>query len=162
MPTAPQRKPGGFNYPENLEQAKGGSHETAHRLYGAGVDAGFKGQPKIIAPWQSAGRTKSDPRGYDPQLVQNALKDPSAHMAEIDPRHLHATQPWVTRGGVDYYSGQEYRETGRTFADQHQAGNRYPVVYQDRRGQNRLLSGHHRATAALLHGRQFQGIFIQE
>jgi hypothetical protein len=117
MPTAPQRKPGGFDYPEDLASAKGGSHETVHRLYGAGVDAAFKGAPKVVTPWQSAGRQKSGP-GYDPQLVHNALKDPSAHMREIDPRHLHATQPMVTRQGVDYYSGSEYRETGRTFADQ--------------------------------------------
>lgn len=161
MPTAPQRQPEGFQYPENLERARGGSHETAHRLFGAGVEGGFKGAPKIIAPWPSAGRTKSDPKGYDPQLVHNALKDPSAHMMEMDPRHLHATQPWVTRGGVDYYSGNKYRETGQTFADMHQEANRYPIVYQ-RGGRNSLLTGHHRATAALLHGRQFQGLFIQE
>jgi hypothetical protein len=161
MPTAPQRKPGGFDYPEDLAAAKGGGQETAHRLYGAGAEAMFKGAPKTITPWQSAGRPKSGP-GYDPQLVHNALKDPSSHMMEIDPRHLHATQPGVTRAGVDYYSGSEYRETGRTFADQHQAFNRYPIVYQDRQGRNKVLSGHHRATAALLHGRQFHGIFIQE
>ena len=160
MPRAPQRIEGGFPYPENLEQARGSSHETAHRLYGQGVDPAFKGAPKIGTPWPKAGRLKTDP-GYDPQLVHNALKDPSAHMMEMDPRHLHSTQPWVTKPGVDYYSGSEYRETGRTFADQHQAANQYPIVYQ-RGGQNKLLTGHHRATAALLHGEQFHGIFIQE
>ena len=160
MPTAPQRQPSGFQYPEHLEQAKGGSHESVHRLYGQGVDAAFQGHSKIISPWPSAGRTKTD-KGYDPQLVHNALKDPSAHMMDMDPRHLHATQPWVTRGGTDYYSGQQYHETGRTFADQHKAENQFPIVYQ-RGGQNKILTGHHRATAALLHGRQFKGIFIQE
>lgn len=160
MPTAPQRQPGGFNYPEGLDQARGGSHETAHRLWGQGVDAAFKGAPKIIAPWPTASRSKTN-KGFDSQLVDNALKDPSAHMMDMDPRHLHASQGWVTKPGVDYYSGTKYQETGRTFADQHQASNQYPIVYQ-RGGQNRILTGHHRATAALLHGTQFKGIFIQE
>jgi hypothetical protein len=161
MPTAPQRQPGGFNYPEGLDQAKGGGHEITHRLYGGGVENAFKGAPKIIAPWPTASRSKSNPKGYDPQLVDNALKNPSAHMMEMDPRHLHAAQPWVTKSGVDYYSGTKYQETGKTFADQQQPANQYPIVYQ-RAGQNRILTGHHRATAALLHGRQFQGLFIQE
>jgi hypothetical protein len=160
MPKAPQRTEGGYPYPEGLEQARGTAHEGVHKLYGQGVEAAFHGAPKITTPWPSAGRTKTDP-GYDPQRVQAALKDPSAHMMEMDPRHLHANQPGVTRAGVDYYSGSEYRETGRTFADQQQAGNQYPIVYQ-RGGRNRILSGHHRATAALLRGEQFHGLFIQE
>jgi hypothetical protein len=82
-------------------------------------------------------------------------------MRELDPRDLHATQGTVTRPGVNYYMGNEYQETGRTYADMHQAGNRYPVVYT-RGGQNKLLSGHHRATAALLRGEQFRAIHIEE
>ena len=159
MPTPPQRQV----YPQNLDEARGTKHELVHRLHGSGnTDALFKGAPKTVAPWPSAGRTKANPRGYDPNLVQAALKAPEHHMTEMDPRHLHATQPWVTKAGVDYYMTSEYHETGKTFADQGDAGNRYPVVYQDTQGRNRLLSGHHRATAALHMGTQFNALLVQE
>ena len=82
-------------------------------------------------------------------------------MREVDPRHLHSTQTNITLPGVNYYMGDEYRQTGRTFADMDKAGNRFPVVYT-REGQNKLLSGHHRATAALLRGEQFRAIHIEE
>lgn len=159
MPTGPQR----FAYPADAEAAKGTGFEQVHRLHGAGdTDALFKGAPKTVAPWPSAGRSKSNPRGYDPNLVQAALKAPEQHMTDLDPRNLHATQGWVTRPGVEYYKTSEYRETGRTFADQNQAGNRYPVVYRDSQGRNKLLSGHHRASAALLRGDQFRALLVEE
>ena len=158
MPTGPQRSP----YPEP-GAAQGTAFEGAHRLHGAGdTDALFKGAPKVPTAWPSAGKTKANPRGYDPNLVQAALKAPEQHMQAMDPRHLHATQPWVTRAGVEYYQGSEYRETGRTFADMSEAGNRYPVVYRDTQGRNKLLSGHHRATAALLRGEQFHALLVEE
>jgi hypothetical protein len=64
----------------------------------------------------------------------------------------------VTRSGVEYYSGQEYDRTGETFADNEKAGNRFPVVYSRNDGTNIILSGHHRATAALLQGRPLRAI----
>ena len=159
MPTGPQR----FQYPEDLEQAKGGAFELVHRLHGSGdADILFKGHDKTMTAWPSAGRTKANPRGYDPNLVHAALKAPEQHMTEMDPRDLHATQPWVTRAGVNYYMGNEYRETGRTFADMADAGNRFPVVYRDQQGRNKLLSGHHRATAALTLGTQFHALLVEE
>ena len=159
MPNAPQRGV----YPKSGDEIKGSQWEQAHRLYGSGdVDALFKGAPKVPAPWPTAGRTKSNPRGYDPDRVQAAVRNPHEHIRDVDPRNLHSTQPWVTREGASYYMGDEYRKTGQTFRDMDQAGNRFPVVYTDRRGQNRLLSGHHRATAALLHGGQFRAIHIEE
>jgi hypothetical protein len=159
MPTPPQRNP----YPENLEAAKGGAFEQVHRLHGSGdPNLLFKGAPKTLTPWPSAGKTKAQPRGYDQNLVNVALKAPEQHMTEMDPRHLHATQPWVTKEGVDYYMTDEYKKTGRTFADQGNAGNRFPVVYRDTQGRNKLLSGHHRATAALHMGGQFHALLVQE
>ena len=141
----------------------GSQWATAHRVYGSGdVDTLFKGAPKTIAPWPTAGRTKADPRGYDPGRVQAAVQSPEKHLRDMDPRNLHATQPWVTREGASYYSTDEYRRTGQTFRDMDQAGNRFPVVYTDTRGRNKLLSGHHRATAALIHGTQFRAIHIEE
>jgi hypothetical protein len=141
----------------------GSQFELVHRLHGSGdPETLFKGHPKTMTPWPTAGRSKSNPRGYDPSRVEAALRNPSAHMREMDPRELHATQPWVTREGVDYYSTPEYRRTGRTFRDMDQAGNRFPVVYTDTQGRNKVISGHHRATAALIHGEQFRAIHIEE
>jgi hypothetical protein len=160
MPTGPQR----FQYPKSLDEGGRGSQwEQALRLHGAGSsDALFKGATKVIAPWPTAGRTKLNPKGYDQSRVDAALRNPSLQPKEMDPTALHATQPWVTASGVSYYMGDEYRKTGRTFADQHQIGNRFPVVYTDTQGRNKLLSGHHRATAALLRGEQFRAIHIEE
>lgn len=159
MPTGPQRTP----YPKTPEEAKGTSWEGAHRLYGAGsADALFKGAPKVVAPWPAAGRQKSNPKGYNQGLVDSALANPAPHVTQMDPRHLHATQPWVTSEATHYYMGDKYRETGTTFADQHQAGNKQPVVYTDAQGRNKILSGHHRATSALLRGEQFHAINVRE
>ncbi len=158
MPGDPQPSP----YPKP-EEAGNSPWRTAHAIHGAG-DAGayFKGAPKAPAPWPSAGRTKSNPRGYDPALVEKALGNPAPHMREMDPRNLHAGQPWVTSEGVHHYMGTDYERTGRTFADQHEAGNRFPVVYTDTQGRNKILSGHHRATAALLQGKQLRAINVRE
>jgi hypothetical protein len=144
----------------------------AGRLYGAkDIEALFPGGREIAStPWGMAGRRK-DRRDYDEDLVHDALARPADDLADIDPRHLRATQPMVTRGGVEYYMGDEYNRTGRTFADQGDVGNVFPVVYS-RRNEYRvadwqpeeehlLLSGHHRATAALLQGRQFQARHIR-
>jgi hypothetical protein len=127
-----------------------------------------EGAPSAAAPWPIAARRK-DRQDYDPELVREALHQP-AELAEIDPRHLRATQPRVTRGGVDYYLGDTYNQTGETYADQGNVGNAFPVVYS-RRNEYRqadwqpeyehlLLSGHHRGSAALLQGRQFQARHI--
>jgi hypothetical protein len=159
MPVGPQR----FRYPQTPEEARGTPFERVHRAYGAGdPSAVFGTHPKSPPPWPAAGRTRDNPLGYDPNLVQAALKAPEQHMEGVDPRHLHSTQPWVTRAGVDYYQTPEYRETGRTFADIHQASNRHPIVYRDSQGRNKILTGHHRATAALLSGELFHGLLVEE
>lgn len=159
MPNEPQRSP----YPKSSDEVKGSQWEMAHRVHGSGdVGAIFGGKPTALTPWPSAGRTKSNPRGYDPARVEAAMANPGQHLRDMDPRNLHATQSHVTQEGVNYYMGDTYRQTGQTFRDMDQAGNRHPVVYTDRRGQNRLLSGHHRATAALLHGGQFRALHVEE
>lgn len=159
MPTGPQRQP----YPKTPEEARGTSWEGVHRLHGTGdADALFKGAPKVMTPWPKAGSTKANPKGFDQSRVDSAVSNPSEHLRQMDPRSLHATQPWVTHGGTSYYMSDEYRKSGRTFADQNQAGNQFPVVYTDTQGRNKLLSGHHRATAALLRGEQFQALHVTE
>lgn len=37
-------------------------------------------------------------------------------LLEVDPRELSATQPLVTRAGVEHYMGEVYPRTGRTYA----------------------------------------------
>jgi hypothetical protein len=83
-------------------------------------------------------------------------------MRDLDPRNLHASQPWVTQEGTSYYMGDTYRKTGQTFRNMDQPGNRFPVVYTDTQGRNQIISGHHRATADLLNGRQLRAIHIEE
>lgn len=62
--------------------------------------------------------------------------------------------PVSPRSGVSYYLGNHLRRTGRTFADQDNAGNQYPFVYSRTCPTGRLdeilLAGHHQAAAALL------------
>ncbi|MEI6403503.1 MAG: hypothetical protein WCP59_15095 [Actinomycetota bacterium] len=80
------------------------------------------------------------------------LSEPPA-LAEVDPRELWATQPWVVRHHVAYYLTGEWERTGRTSADQHAIANRYPLVLAAPRGRLTILTGHHRSLAALIEGR---------
>lgn len=116
-------------------------------------------------PWGQAGRRK-DRQDYDPDLVQGAISSPTTDVTDIDPRHLRATQPMVTRGGVQHYmESDDWQQGGQTYADQNNPGNRVPVVYSRQNEfrtedwqpeyEHLLLSGHHRAGAALLQGKQF-------
>jgi hypothetical protein len=112
---------------------------------------------RAAVPWPAAGRRKSV-KDYDKGLVNHVLTHPEEHqMVHVDPTdpNLRATQPEVTRAGVQHYMGSDYARTGQTFADQHNLENEHPVVYDREDGQRLLLSGHHRAAAALLQGKQF-------
>ena len=97
---------------------------------------------------------------YKKDLVTSRLAcHPSARELErIDPRLLLATQPGLQRPAIEYYLGDKYRTLGRPFAEPHNPGNKYPVIYRYRRPhdgetQMMILAGHHRSTAALLQGR---------
>lgn len=109
-----------------------------------------------VVPWPTATASKKKPL-YDKNVVTGALSQPKSEkdVRPQDPRQLHATQTGLTRGGVEYYMGDEYSKTGRTYADQDNLGNTRPVVYHKSDGRSLLLSGHHRAGAALLQGGQF-------
>lgn len=115
------------------------------------------------APWPTSSKQKkkwTDESGsalYDKDAVRDAILQPKSEkdVRPQDPRQIHATQSGLTRGGVNYYMGDEYSNTGRTYADQNDLGNTRPVVYHKSDGRSLLLSGHHRAGAALLQGEQF-------
>lgn len=130
--------------------------------FGKGLDAIFAegGVGVTTVPFRSASRTKGAPL-YDKAVVAEALARPP-QLSAFDPRTLHATQPGVTREGVDYYMNDPtYQSVGETFADRDQPGNQYPVIYRNpANGQHIILSGHHRATAALLSGRPLEGILV--
>lgn len=118
--------------------------------YGKGVDALFKGAPVVPAPFPRAGRRK-DVSDYDPDIVGKAIREGKTQ--EVDPRTLSASQPSVTLEGVRHYA----EERPGHFADGHKYGNEDPVVYQ-RDDTNVLLSGTHRATAALVKGKPLHAI----
>lgn len=112
-----------------------------------------EGKPSTITPWGSTTRSKVR-QDYEKDKVESALKD--RQLSDIDPRNLKSTQPFITRAGVSHYM----QPGAPVYRDSHQAGNKDPVVYK--RGEEHiLLSGHHRAAAALLQGRQFKGILVE-
>lgn len=77
----------------------------------------------------------------------------SAPVAGRDrPRELVASQTWVIRHHAAYYRTQIWEKTCTTSADMTSAVNRYPVI-SDAAGQKRIVTGHHRALAALIEGR---------
>jgi hypothetical protein len=142
-------------------QAKPGDLESkAAELYGAGdTDSLFNGAIETTVPFRAASRRKDEDL-FDRGVVVDALSG-RTRLREIDPRVLHATQRGVTRQGVDYYMGDEYNLTGQTYADPDDIGNANPIVYRNpKTDQWMILSGHHRAAAALLKGEPLEAIVI--
>lgn len=137
------------HFAADVVKTSGSVHEERHaRAWGSNDrDTLFPdGAPKTSAPWPAMGRRK-DVKDYDHEAVREMLKNPP-ELTPVDPRTLHATQPSITRHGVGHYlSGAE-----GTFADHGNPGNEHPVVYHREDGQSLLLSGHHRAAAAMLKG----------
>jgi hypothetical protein len=138
------------------------------RYHGKGLESLFPegSAPKTTIPFPAANRRKDRP-GWDIDTVHQALREPR-QTSHIDPRELHASQPMVTRPGVSHYMNGEYERSGRTYADQGDPGNARPIVYSRPRHpegpetdrEHVLLSGHHRATAALLKGEQLEHIAV--
>lgn len=136
-------------------------YERVAALFGSNDKAAlFKGAPKTLTPWPSAGRQKKGPT-WKPDLIRDELsKPPELH--NVDPRALHATQPSVLSEHVGHYMGDDYEKTGRTAADQHDVGNKYPVVYAHPSGRWDIISGHHRATVALLKGEALRARVVRD
>ena len=122
------------------------------RAWGGGdLGAVFGETPVSPTPWGWASRRRSH-ADYDTVLVRQLLAGPPV-LVDVDPRGLRATQPSVTRPGVSYYLTPRYERTGRTYADYDRASNRFPVVYRREDGERLIISGHHRAAAALIQGK---------
>jgi len=127
-------------------------HESCAPWWGAGsVDERFGRQVKVTLPWPVAGRPKSLVHGVH-TLTETQVASP-VWLAEVDPRTLWASQPWIVREHVAYYLTGEWERTGVTSADRHLLGNRWPAIVVDHLGRPVIRAGHHRATAALLRGR---------
>jgi hypothetical protein len=154
-----------FAYPDSpndprVDQYTRDQFATAHRVYGSNdARALFGDHDRVEAPWPRAPRSKKGP-AFDQSKVDAALSAPPK-LSDVDPRHLHATQPWVLRQHADYYMTPQYERTGKTSADGNAASNAYPTVYRTPAGHNMLLSGPHRATAALLQGRSLRARIVE-
>lgn len=91
----------------------------------------------------------------DPAVALIAAAPPiAARFQSIDPRDLVATQLSAFRDAVEHYMGDTYWFCGRPFRDSTSALNLHGLVLRDA-GENVILNGHQRATAALLQGRPF-------
>jgi hypothetical protein len=114
------------------------------------------------APFPRAGRHRgeTDPRPH----VTEALLNPEPHTTTIDPTdpRIRSNQPNVTRAGVAHY----LNNPDHLYADEHSRGNRVPVFWHTRSGNGEeqlvAMSGHHRATAAALAGRQFTAVVARD
>lgn len=128
------------------------------QFFGAGsVEKMFPdGAPTTVSPFPQASPSRTH-RTFDPRLVDEALSNPEEHLRDVDPRTVHGSQPGLTRAGVAHY--MENPDT--LYRDAHQAGNQHPVVFHDEtKDREVLLSGHHRAGAALLRGEQFKAVRV--
>ena len=130
----------------------------------AAIDATMGDGPTTGVPFKLAGHLKNEVTGDGMRrrsdAVAKGLSEPP-HLQEVDPRELMATQGSVTREGVAHYLGPQFQQHGTLYADVHNQGNQHPTVYQrERDGGQMILSGHHRATAALMNGKQLQARVI--
>jgi GNAT superfamily N-acetyltransferase len=136
-----------------------------HRHWGGGLESLFPSDedgPRSVAavPWQQAGMRK-DRKTYDENLVARSITHPHEFPIEdVDPRDLRATQPKVIRAGVKHYMENPERTYGEDNGGDRRLGNDVPRIYHREDGQKIILSGHHRAAAALLKGEPLKAMVI--
>jgi hypothetical protein len=142
-------------------------YHRAARLFGTGqtgVDKLFSGGLETTTPWQKAGRQKKTGLLLpgEQEAVSEEIRRTPPVLRDIDPRALHSTQPSIVQHHLNHYMGTRYDVTGETSADTDNPGNRFPIIlHRPGRGQNVILSGHHRATAALLKGRPLRALYVE-
>ena len=86
------------------------------------------------------------------EIIDTVVASPD-DVNEVDPRLLFATRPTLNRKRAEYYLSDAWETTGRTAADPLAAQNRTPIVITDALGRLVIVTGHHRALAALIRGR---------
>lgn len=137
------------------DEPKIGLTERGERARGSGDLSTLFNGPTGSTPWKPAGG-RIDRFAYDTDRVKEFVRE-RPEPQEVDLRYLHSMQDGVTRHGVRHYM----EKPDELYADKHQAGNRVPVVYhREDDDRHMILSGHHRATAALLQDRQFNAIVV--
>jgi hypothetical protein len=136
------------------------SVESLDRAISKGMAGVFGTAPGAPTPWPRAPRRKGE-QLYDKSLVEAALRKPPV-LEAVDARTLYATQPGLVKSHAEYYMGDAYKRTGKPSADQDNAGNQFPVVYVNKRGQEIILAGHHRALRALIMNEDLQAIVVRE
>lgn len=158
-------KHGAESDPADFEMRTTPYHRT-HRLFGQGHTAMFGGNPtaSVFGSASVVINSLRNVNGHDPikeTLIGMARGERNPE--EIDPRFLLKTQPSVTSSGVRYYmEDPKYLKTGETYADKSNIGNRFPVIYEHSdRGQRFILSGHHRAAAAIGLGQPLPALVIR-
>ena len=136
------------------------SVSSIERSYGNGIK-GLFGNSETTAPvpWPSAPRKKGQ-KPIDRELIREALNNPK--IEAVDPRLLHATQPNIVKTHADYYMTDAYKKTGKTSADQANPTNAFPMIYINKDGKHIILSGHHRAAAALAKGETLPALIVRE
>ena len=149
---------------DTFQPAQTARFARVEQHHGSGdVDALFQGNP--VSGLHPGGK-----RRYNRQLVTDTVRSVlhgETHPEHVDPRYLHMTQTNITRAGVKHYvENPTYHETGETFADKEKAGNRLPVIHESKNAQGglhrQILSGHHRAAAAVLTGKPLLAIVVRE
>ena len=140
--------------------AAGEDHSDAQRLYGKGLDLWTGYMPFPVHMVYS--NNPNEKYRWSKDALGKALASP--HFEDFDPRELVATQGSVTKVPVRFYMrpGNDYERTGVPFADPGQEGNQRPVVYVFGDGTKLILSGHHRAVAALLKGEPLNAIRVDD
>lgn len=156
-----------FRYPRSLDDSQvlphiGAQFREVHRLHGAGDPRALfpEGSSALRpAPWPRAPRSKVR-QSYNKEIVAQELRSP-ASLKEVDPRQLHATQPSIRHEALAHYMEDDFNRSGIPYADKANIGNKFPLVYEREDGINMLLSGHHRAAAALLKGEPLRARRVQ-
>lgn len=137
-----------------------GNAEAA-KLWGKG-----KAALSAINPWPEKGGKIEDVKKfgkvqYDRPGLAKALLEREKHTIEFDPRRIdYASQPGITKAGVEHY--MDHPDEPFSGAGAKKPGNIDPVIFHDLdTGKNTILSGHHRATAALLSGRTMRAVYYE-
>jgi hypothetical protein len=137
--------------------------QDPHKLYGQinHVDEYFGGHSTRPTPWKQA-PTKKTQHQYDKDAVKACLQNPDHPLEDVDPRELRSTQPSIVRAAAQHYLSGEHERTGATFEAGGNIGNKHPVVFHDNdTGERTILTGHHRAFAALAEGRPLRARLVR-